>query len=157
MVDSLPSGEAFRFQRLFSVTTLEVIDVDPMTGNRYTPAGTLITCSDYDLSISPVDPLEELYPDCQCSFTISQESHEVVEIRGDTFQDFTVQFEEVVSRKCGEQMEGTEVYRDTLAAIGDLSNMTMSFGWTFTQPGQIVNTVNLRLYRTSGVPSQVAI
>lgn len=157
MVDSLISGEIFRFQRLIHLPTLDVIDLDPATGNTYTVAGTLLTCDAYDLAQSLADPLAELYPDCQCAYTISQENHSVIEIRGDTFQDFTVQFEEVVKRRCGEQTMGSEIYRDTLTQTGTLDNMTMSFGWSFTAPGQIVNSVNLRLYRTSGVPNQVSI
>ncbi|MEL6394031.1 MAG: hypothetical protein AAFR97_14905, partial [Bacteroidota bacterium] len=157
MVDSLATGEIVRFERLIVLTTLESIDIDPLTGSPYTVAGTLLTCADYDLNLSTTDPLEELYPDCQCAYTIGQDGHRVTEIRGDTFQDFTVEFQEFVTRRCGEQVTATEIYRDTLTQTGSLDNMTMSFGWTFTAPGQIINSVNLRVYRTSGIPSQVAI
>ncbi|MEM9261342.1 MAG: hypothetical protein AAGA62_17000, partial [Bacteroidota bacterium] len=89
MVDSVGVGDATRFVRLINIATGDVKDLDPVAGTLYTPTGTLITCEQWDLREGTRDPLEDYYATCQCTYTISQEDHEVTQIRGGANQDYT--------------------------------------------------------------------
>jgi hypothetical protein len=147
MVDSIGVGQLVRFTRLVNIATLDVVDVDPIGGTAYTVAGTLLTCEAYDLREALREPLEDLYEDCQCNYTITQEDHRITVIRGDSTQNFDVEFQEVVRRTCAGQMASVVVHRDTLTKTTALSsNLRLQYLWTFSSAGQYVDQVNLRIY-----------
>lgn len=154
MVDSLPGG-VVRFQRVLLVASRDVIDIGA-DGSPYTPAGVTLTCEAYDLRETTRDPLEDLYDNCECIYTTSQEENRTLSIEGDTTQEYTVEFQEVVRRRCGSQTIGTVVSRDTLTRTQAIpATMLVSYGWTFTATGQYVDRINLRGYASGTVRSVV--
>lgn len=157
MVDSLPGGQVVRFTRLVNIATLKVVDVDPIAGTAYTVAGTLMTCEAYDLRETLRDPLTDLYESCQCEYTISQEGHRVTVIRGAATQNYDVEFQEVVRRKCAGQMSSVVVYRDTLTKTQAFNSPKFQRFWTFTAPGQYIDKVNVRLYTGASTTTTITL
>ncbi|SER16169.1 hypothetical protein [Neolewinella agarilytica] len=158
MVDSVAPGQLVRFKRMMNMATLDVIDIDPVLGNVYASTGTLFTCEDFDLRTSLRNPLDDLYEDCQCEYTITQENHRVTAIRGGVDQEFDVEFQEVVRRRCEGQVNGVTVHRDTLTHTQAISaNTRLQYLWTFTAPGQYVDQVDLRLYNSGSSSSVISI
>ncbi|MEM9527101.1 MAG: hypothetical protein AAGA31_10850 [Bacteroidota bacterium] len=154
MVDSVGVGDVTRFVRLINIATGDVKDFDPVAGTLYTPTGTLITCEQWDLREGNRDPLEDLYADCQCIYTISQEDNKVLTITGGATQTYTVAFQEVVRRQCGGQSVAVVTHRDTLTETAPISSsFNLQYAWTFTATGQYVDQVDVRAY--SGGSQQV--
>ncbi|MEM6397785.1 MAG: hypothetical protein AAF741_15660 [Bacteroidota bacterium] len=158
MVDSLPDGTINQFLRIIQFGSLETMDLST-AGEAYTPTGSVKTCEQFDREREDQPgPLDDLYGDCQCAYTISQEAHRVIDIRGGSTQEYDVEFYEVVKRKCGSQETGTEVYRDTLVETGDItSSWHISQTLGFSAPGQFIDDYNIRYYSPGGIQSVVTV
>jgi hypothetical protein len=135
-----------RFTRLVNIATLEKVDIDPVAGTAYTFTGTLLTCEAYDLREGLRDPLEDLYEDCQCIYTISQENNRVLSIAGAGTQEYTVEFQKVVRRQCGGQATQVVVLRDTLTKTSAIPPSRLQYGFDFSNVGQYLDQVDLRGY-----------
>jgi hypothetical protein len=145
MVDSTDAG-VIRFTRVVNVTTLGVLDL-AVDASIYNVTGTVMTCDQYDLREANRDPLEDLYGDCQCLYTISQQDNRVIDITGGVTQSYTVEFQEVVTRQCGDEDVGVVVHRDTLTSTQSIPPVsTLSYGFTFSAPGEYVDEITLRGY-----------
>jgi hypothetical protein len=163
MVDSLVSGELIRFRRLVNVATLQVVDINPLTGSEYTPSGFLRTCEEVaqDRMMTtpeePYDPVQDVYSDCNCNYTISQENHEVTAIRGGTTQNYTVEFQEVVRRLCSGEVEAQEISRQTLSVtkafeVNDRYDYNITYGI-----GDFVSKVNFLRYPAGSTTAQLVV
>ena len=126
------------------------------SGAAYTVSGTLLSCEDFDRPAPTRNPLDDFYEDCQCQYTIKQENNRVLSIQGGTTQTYTVEFQEVVRRKCGGQEVGEVVHRDTLTKTAPIrtSRFRQQLGFSFA-PGQFVTRFNLRAYNSG--PSIISV
>ncbi|MTB49825.1 hypothetical protein [Lewinella sp. W8] len=157
MVDSLPGGQLVRFRRLVNISTLEVKDINPVTGGLYTVAGTLFSCEEKDAARIENDPLTDFYENCQCTYTSSQQDHRVIEIRGGLDQDYTVEYQEVVTRKCSSESSPVVIFRDTLIRTDPFRTTNrIEYQIEFT-PGQYVDDLNVRRFLTGQTTGNIII
>jgi hypothetical protein len=160
MVDSVGTSTSTRFTRLINIATLQVVDIDPQTGTLYTPIGILIPCETVDVPVFPAitTPGQDLYSDCQCAYKILQQDHRVSELRGGTDQDWTVEFQEVVTRQCDGQSSPEVIRRDTLTKTVDISTSArLQYFWNFTANGQYIDQVDFRVYTDASTPTIVSV
>ncbi|MEO0627476.1 MAG: hypothetical protein AAFY91_10860, partial [Bacteroidota bacterium] len=157
MVDSLANGDIVRFTRIINLVTLESLDIDPVAGGLYTVAGTVLTCETWDL-LQIRDPLDDLYDNCQCIYTITQEGHRVIDIRGGATQEYDVEFQEVVRRRCAGQETGVVVHRDTLIETGDITtSWSTSQTLSFNTSGQFVDDFNVIVWTSVGTQTTLTV
>lgn len=157
MVDVLGPDQVISFTRVLSMTTKEIIDIGT-DGSIYLVVGNPQTCEAYQLEQVTADPLADFYADCQCEYVISQENHQVIEIRGSTDQDYTVEFQEVVRRQCSGETTSQVVHRDTLTkTVAFPPTSQLQYGFNFTAAGQYVDKVQLRYYTAGGATNTVVV
>lgn len=157
LVDSLSSGQVNRFERLILVSTRATIDID-QTGSIYTPTGTVLTCEEYDLSQLLSDPISDLFPDCECTYTISQENHQVINQNVEPADFFDVNFLSVVRRQCDGQAEADIIQIDTLSeSIRIASGNQNIYDISFAQNGDFVDQMDFRVYTSASSSQTVSV
>lgn len=151
MVDSIGGNNSVRFLRIINPNTLSVIDIDPVSGTPYTILGTGITCEAFDLTQLQENPLDTLYENCECRYTISQENHRVAELLGGISQLARIEFDEVVVRQCADGTEAVEIYRQQIVEFGNINVINPRVYTQLTYNiGQYLSSTRFRLFSEVG-------